>query len=292
MKPSELIASTASVGIGRFRCPIGHRRFSRRARTGGYLLVFPRTAVEIAQEGARPVVADRNVVMFYNHLQAYERRAISPRGDHSDWLAYPPDVVASAAASYAPAGGVAAERPLEHVCGPVDAGVYLLQRKLHLHAGRASQPDLFVLEDAALEVLDRVLAAAYRDKPGAVPGKRLREQVEAVRRRLARDYREAPGLVELAAAVGLSSFHLSRSFKRLTGLSLRAYRDELRLRAALEALAGGCDNLAALACDLGYASHSHFTQAFHARFGLPPSTCKSRLLAAQVFDSVRLPVHF
>ena len=37
----------------------------------------------------------------------------------------------------------------------------------------------------------------------------------------------------------------------------------------------------ALAMDLGFSSHSHFTLAFHRSFGLPPSACRSALAPAR-----------
>ena len=88
---------------------------------------------------------------------------------------------------------------------------------------------------------------------------------------------EALSLDEIACRVGVSAFHLCRRFLRATGTTLHAHRTQLRMRCALERLGGGAEDLAALALDLGYATHSHFTTAFGRCFGIPPSAARSRL---------------
>ena len=44
--------------------------------------------------------------------------------------------------------------------------------------------------------------------------------------------------------------------------------------AALERLAVGADDLTTLALELGFSSHSHFTDAFRREFGRPPSAAR------------------
>ena len=85
-------------------------------------------------------------------------------------------------------------------------------------------------------------------------------------------------LTSIARAVDCSVFHLCRSFRRATGLTLHAYRDEVRLRLALERLERGERDLSRLALDLGYSSHSHFTAAFRRSFGAPPSSARKLLI--------------
>jgi AraC-like DNA-binding protein len=88
---------------------------------------------------------------------------------------------------------------------------------------------------------------------------------------LAARYAERLSVSEVAALVGLSPFHLARQFRRRTGTTMHRYRDDVRLRVALPLLAGHCDNLARLALDLGYSSHSHFATSFRRAFGVSPS---------------------
>jgi AraC-like DNA-binding protein len=86
-------------------------------------------------------------------------------------------------------------------------------------------------------------------------------------------------LNDVADAACCSLFHLARSFRKHTGLSLHGYRQRLRLAAALQRLEEGERDLAALAHDLGYSSQSHMGSAFARDIGVTPSEAR-RVLAA------------
>ena len=58
---------------------------------------------------------------------------------------------------------------------------------------------------------------------------------------LGRRFAQPLTLSEIAAALGVSPFHLCRTFRRVSGMTLHAYRNELRLRSALEQLECGGD---------------------------------------------------
>lgn len=75
-------------------------------------------------------------------------------------------------------------------------------------------------------------------------------------------------LRELADAVSRSPFHLARSFRLQTGLSLHQYRQHLRIASALERLADGDTDLAGIAHDLGYCSQSHLGAVFRRDVGV------------------------
>jgi AraC-like DNA-binding protein len=60
-----------------------------------------------------------------------------------------------------------------------------------------------------------------------------------------------------------------------TGVGLHEYRNQLRLRLAFDRVLERDVTLSALALDLGYASHSQFTDSFRRAFGIPPSAVRS-----------------
>ncbi len=84
-------------------------------------------------------------------------------------------------------------------------------------------------------------------------------------------------LDELAGDVGCSRFHLSRLFRETMGIPLVRYFHRLRVNEALGRICDGAEDLSALALDLGYSTHSHFTSAFHRELGLTPSEFRARL---------------
>ena len=87
---------------------------------------------------------------------------------------------------------------------------------------------------------------------------------------------------QLAALAGCSPFHLCRLFRARTGQSLRRFRLQQRLGTALGRLADGEDDLAALACDLGFSSHSHMSAAFRQQFGRSPRELRDELRSSDL----------
>lgn len=77
-------------------------------------------------------------------------------------------------------------------------------------------------------------------------------------------------LASIAAEVGVSPVYLTQSFAATEGVSLYRYQLRLRLAQALVALEE-CRDITALALDLGFSSHSHFTAAFRQHFGRSPT---------------------
>ena len=131
------------------------------------------------------------------------------------------------------------------------------------HAGRVD------LADLAAEMLAALLPAPAARHHG----------VDRARAALHTD--PELSLDELAALAGWSPWHLSRTFHRVTGTTLRAYRLRLRVRRVLDALAGGDDpaGLAELARQAGFADQAHMTRAVRREIDLAPAAVR-RLLAA------------
>jgi AraC family transcriptional regulator len=149
---------------------------------------------------------------------------------------------------------------------PVDRASYLQQHLIARHLVHEPHDALFV-EETAMQLLRNVLrreaARATRDSHRAL--------AEAAKEMLVSTMAEPLSLQELAAQLSVSPFHLARVFRRETGYSLHAYRIHLRLRQALVRLPESRGNLTGLALELGFASHSHFTDTFRRAFGIAPS---------------------
>ncbi len=89
-------------------------------------------------------------------------------------------------------------------------------------------------------------------------------------------YGQEIGLDDMAEHIGVSRFHLSRSFPAATGLSISAYLRGRRLTEAAKALAGGAPDILSVALDACYGSHEAFTRAFRDQFGLTPEQVRAR----------------
>ncbi len=146
---------------------------------------------------------------------------------------------------------------------------------LHRHrlALLAAQADALALEEGVSGLLDELLDER-------LPAFPVHAAVERARQFIAEDPTRREGLAAIANAAACSPFHLARQFRRHTGRSLHAYRDDLRLSLALQRLSAGASSLAQLALELGYAHHSHFSAAFKRCLGLTPSQMRRISTAA------------
>src|SRR5262249_24968310 len=172
------------------------------------------------------------------------------------------------------------DRPFAHDHGPGDARAYLRQRRLFTSLGRGRPRDPIAIEETVIGLLDDLLRRGYALWAGRgrarTPTRRQREAVEDAKAALARRLADSLGLAFFAREAGVSVFHLCRAFRAVTGSTLHAYRNMLRLHHSLERLADG-EALIDLALDLGYSSHSHFTAAFGRLFGATPSAVRPAL---------------
>lgn len=180
--------------------------------------------------------------------------------------------------------GTGAEAPrFPHRTAPLTARAALAHHRLLLHV-QAPARDELAIHTLALELAAHALrgaaptpASMSTPAPHVRAARAARAAVHAVQELLARRFAEPLTLAALAAAVELSPWHLSRSFRAHTGLGLHSYRTRLRLLAALARLRDTRrPDLSRIAFEVGFSSHSHLTREFRAFFGAPPS----RLAAA------------
>lgn len=284
--PSTLIFSTAHLQIGYFRCPVGHPHFQDTGPiVSGHLIVFPRTSVRIRHPGAPPIVANPNVVLFYNRHQRYQRDQLSAQGDHCEWFAFAPTLLLQALQAYDPQVVEHPDHPFSLTHALNTPLLYLRQRQVFDHIVHAAQtgtlPDQLYVEESMLLTLSLLLAHVYQQHPRTT--RRLRastyrqqqEIVHSLCEALTLRFQEKTTLEQLAAMVHFSPYELCRIFHAHAGLSLHQYLNQLRLCAALEALTNPSQDLTELALTLGYNSHSHFTSAFRKTFGITPSMLRA-----------------
>lgn len=129
----------------------------------------------------------------------------------------------------------------------------------------------------AEEALLALIRAALRSdvgrlkRPAAATSATIRRAKELLHERLTDRLR----LTEIAKEVGASPAYLTDLFTRTEGIPLHQYLTRLRIARAVIELPHA-DDLTALALDLGFSSHSHFTYAFRREFGCTPSEFRAR----------------
>ncbi|MFI9847112.1 helix-turn-helix domain-containing protein [Nonomuraea sp. NPDC051941] len=129
---------------------------------------------------------------------------------------------------------------------------------------------------------DRQITAWADEATGHGPPSFTDPRIAAAMRRLIGADEPLPAAL-LAVELGLSESRFLRLFRDRTGTSYRRFRLWAQMHRAGRALAAG-ENLTRAAADGYFASPSHFSTAFHAMFGLPPSALLSRQLTIRCLD--------
>jgi AraC family transcriptional regulator len=286
---TEVVHHLGRVALGRFSAAPLDPDFGRGVTTRT-LVVFPRTAVAICHRNHEEVVADTATVMLYNRGDEYARRVIDPVGDRCHWWSMPDDWWLQVAAETAGAGGLTRPRPTagrifaDDHC-PSAPAVWLRQRTL-ANAVAAGRVDALATEEALLAVVRAVMGApasttparhGTRWTPSTATWRRHRRLVADTKELLASRFTDELSLDDVATEVGASPYHLSRVFRAVTGHTIHGHRTDLRLRASLDRLPA--QDLATVASDLGFSSHSHFTATFRRAFGVSPSQVRKILTA-------------
>ncbi len=278
----QILRKTQSVALGRYRCPLDHPQFMLGGgpHTCSYI-AFHRTSVKMKIGDWRAEVATPNNVSFYNIGQSYSREAIGGEGDECDWLALSPallhDIRSDLARDLHFGEGPLFARPF----APMRPAAFFAQRQLFSIAGNpATTMNSLQIEEAATRLIGTIVSDAMdfwgysaraRRRPRPICQRRRLQIIEEAKALLAREYWTDLSLADLARRLHCSAAHLSRMFHAATGFKLCDYRQELRLRKGLFLLEESGLEIGDIAVQVGFASHSHFTSAFHRRFGINPS---------------------
>jgi AraC-like DNA-binding protein len=264
MLSKRIVLDSDGIAIEDFACRHPGRRADAVEPTTRHALVFVRRGCFIRNADGVESLLDPTLAYCMNPGE--EERFDHPRtsGDDCTTIALDPALAASlwGREETLPSG------PL-----PVPPRLDLAHRLLLAAGPNASDPEQLVeraitLAGAMLEQVDQHRVAAGR--PATARTRRL--LVDGARELLATE----PGcpLPQLARTLGVSPHHLSRIFRVATGHTISRHRMRLRVRAALERLAGGEHDLARLAADVGFTDQSHLCRVLRAETGQPPSALR------------------
>jgi AraC family transcriptional regulator len=262
------LARSAGLRIEEYRCE--GRTAEKDERNDRHEIVFVRRgAFQVDSERGSALVDSQRLLLFHRG-ERFRVRHPAGCGDRCLVLGFDDELLAELLG--APAiDDLRPEAPFRNLTLPCTRALHAAADRLRERL-RDAPGDPLVAAEELLALAARALGAT-EPTAAASPsgGLAAAELAEAVRLELARRLGERQTLAELGRAVGLSSFHLARRFRVATGSSIHQYRLELRLREAQTRLREGERDLTALALDLGFADHSHFTNAFRRRYGVAPS---------------------
>ncbi len=273
-RSKRVVAAGEGFVVCDVRCQAPGPAWSPPEVAQGYVLVFVRAGSFCRRVNGRERFMD--AVSAYFDTPGGEQQIAHPGtgGDACTAIELTQDL----------AGVLAGEDPArisEPRLTPVDAAlaVQLLTRQ----ASRADRSEV-------TEAVIRLVSAAITG-PGRLPSP-PRATTQTAWRRLADGTKQIlscdpeASLHELARRQSVSPHHLSRVFHACTGKTVSAYRNQLRVREALERLAEGERSLTGLANDLGFADHAHLARTVRREAGAVPSVLR-RLLAAREVHGCR-----
>jgi AraC-like DNA-binding protein len=255
------------------------------------LVTHPIVALSLAptwiRRGRRRHLVNPNHAVVHQAGDLYRREPFEGRGYRCLFMFADPGLLGEIAADLAgvePGDAEGGYRVPADVTS-LDASTFAVAARLAGEAERAADAqgaaDPIRMTEGLHRILRGVVGAAYRARGGGRPARRdgtgrahalVAEDAKAV---LTSGYTHRLTVDEIARSVHVSPYHLTRVFRRQTGFAVHDYLNQLRVREALKRILEGQDDLAALAGELGFSSHSHLSANFRRTFGLAPSETRS-----------------
>ncbi len=261
----EAVCASPLLRISHWQCRFDSQPLRQERYYPWYVLVVPRSGASVLHSRGRAKLLDPGCAVLHEPFSVYASSHPFGCGDRGWNVAIRQDALFRTDLADPPSCRV------ETI--PVRA--YLRWRLALERQAREPGSGPLELEEATM----RLVAGLHEPlAPGGSEGRPRSGTAEAhetcferARAELFQRFREPLQLADLARTAHASPFHLCRIFKRASGLSVHRYQTRLRLLEGLDALVERDVPLAELALDLGFSSHSHFTDAFRRELGMAPS---------------------
>jgi AraC-like DNA-binding protein len=269
MRSRDLILAADGFLVAEVACEGGSRGWSAEEPVTGLAIVLVRSGLFRRRVNGVDLVVDP-MVAYLERPGTVQQIAHPIEGDLCTVIVPPSETLDRL--TEAPG------RLLNHLVVPVDVDVHHRALLARYRQGA----DTFELVERTTTLAERLLTGFFVEAPKAstTPSSR-RSGILANQVRELLGIQAEPGsdrgLLELALAIGVSPYHLSRSFRHATGMTLTRYRRQLRIKHALHRLAEGDNDLARLAADLGFSDQSHFTRVTRLEAGATPGQLRALL---------------
>ena len=234
-------------------------------------LVFPYRGTYVRHVGQDNAVADANQLIFFSRGESYQVSHPIVGGDASLSLSLHEELLREIIPKeYLRSGNDLAFRVQRVRIDPrAQALVSLLRHGLSRAVAEPLQAETLILT-----LVRRALGERTSRAPASTYGRQ--RLVDRAKLAISSEPGRRWQLAEIAAEVGVSPVYLTQSFQQVEGLPLYRYQLRCRLARALDLLYE-YDDLSALALDLGFSTHSHFTSAFRQTYGRTPAELKRAL---------------
>jgi len=262
---SHMLAQTPSLAVWDVICSGECSGTSAEECSYAPHLVVPYQGIFRHHVGRRDWVIEPNQLLFINPDEPYRVSHPVGGGDRSLSIEIAPSLLDELAPREQPrrsdVPAFAEARMM--LSSPAQRMAAVLRHKL-----RSPTRESLEAESLVLSFVDACMGA--RPPRGSWALQKLVDRAKLV---LGSDLSRRWTLAEVGAEVGVSPIYLTQAFKLVEGVPLYRYQLKLRLARALE-LVPKSDDLTETALDLGFSSHSHFTDAFRKAFGVPPSALR------------------
>jgi AraC-like DNA-binding protein len=261
----DRLLDAATVSVSRVLCDGTCRHRGAEECASSTQLAFPYRGLFLRHVGSDQSVADANHVLFFNAGEGYQVSHPAAGGDACLSLA----VSLPLLRELAPAALLQPrdEPGFRMQSLRIDARSQVLVALLR-HSLQHGTIESLEAESLALTLVCRSLGPRTTHAPGATHARR--RLVDRAKMLLASNLGRRWTLAQIAGEVGGSPVYLTQAFRQVEGMPLYRYHLHLRLARALD-LVTRYDDVSALAQDLGFSSHSHFTAAFRQAYGRTPT---------------------
>lgn len=264
------------IAVRDYVCRHDHREASAEEESDSNSITLMRHGAFARHFGKAKVTSDVNQASFFAKGSVYRVSHPSGCGDRGTSMVVSESILTDIIRELDPTIDERHEDPFTFASGPVDTALFLRHRD---YVRRLESPDPLEplwADVTGLQLIADVLVAAY-EHAGKKPRRRRStskdhaERAEAAKAYIAKHLGENISLAEIAAVANASPFNFARLFQEQTGMPVHRYLTRLRLRTSLERIAEPGADLSFIALDLGFSSHSHFTDVFRREFGKTPS---------------------
>jgi AraC family transcriptional regulator len=266
------------IAVRDYICRHDHREASAEEESDSNSITLMRHGAFARHFGKAKVTSDVNQASFFAKGSVYRVSHPSGCGDRGTSMVVAESILTDIIRELDPSVDERAGDPFTFSSGPVDTALFLRHRDYVRRLENASVDPLEALwaDVTGLQLIADVLVSAY-EHAGAKPRKRTStskdhaERAEAAKAYIAKHLGENISLADIAAVANASPFNFARLFQQQTGMPVHRYLTRLRLRTSLERIVEPGADLTSIALDLGFSSHSHFTDVFRREFGKTPS---------------------